>query len=199
VLKSAQVNTQTKQTQCAMPKVLKLVLEEPQVPRVAVCPTEVDYGGRGKKLPGATAVSLKTGRVTLAALPGTMALRAVAPEAVGPVVETCAPRGRTTASTSVVDVLLVWTTASASVVDVPLVQPGTAVEKVETCASGEASVSASVVDVPLVKPSIVVETREASDVQTMSPTSRGQVHVASAKAQRLNNNALVEWSRRAED
>jgi len=162
VLKSAQVNTQTEQTRRAKPKVPKSVLVEPQVPRVAVCPTEVGYSGRGKKLPGATAVSHMTGRVALAscpgrvalatrpkhvalaALPGTMALRAVAPEAVGPDVETCAPWG--------------GITASASVVYVPLIQPGTAVETVET--------------LPWVAPGMVVETRGASDVLTMSPTSR---------------------------
>jgi len=108
-----------------------------------VCPAKVGYGGRGKTLPGATAISHKMGRVALAtrpkgvaleALRGTMAPRAVAPESGRPVVETCA-LGRTTVS------------------------PGIVVETVETCASGQTTVS----------PSMVVETRGASNVQTVCP------------------------------
>ena len=173
VLKSTQVNTQMEQTQRAKPKLPKLVLVEPQVPRVVVCPTKVGYGGRGKKLPGAKAVLRMMGRVALAtcpkhvalaALPGTMAPRVVAPEAVGPHVETCAPQG--------------GITASASIVDVPLIQTGTAVEMVET--------------LPQVAPGRVVETRGASDVMTMSPTSRQQAPVASVKGRSPNNNTLVK-------
>ena len=125
VHKLAPANSQMERTQCKKLRVLKSVPVEPQLPRVAECPTEVGYGGRGKKLHGATAILRKMGHVAvvtrpgrvalgtrpkhvvLAALPGTIALRAIVPEARRPVVETCAPQVGATASTSVVDVPLV--------------------------------------------------------------------------------------------
>jgi len=84
VLKSAQVNTQTEQPRRTTPKVHKSVLVEPQMPRVAECPTEVGRGGWGQVFPVRTIAASKTWcgtlvshltRVVCATCPGTMVLR----------------------------------------------------------------------------------------------------------------------------
>jgi len=83
------------------------------MPRVAVCPTKVGYGGQGKRLPEVAAILHKTGCVAVATHLGTMTLRAVEPEAEGPVKT---------------KVLWVGAPASAPGVDVFLVKPVAAVE-----------------------------------------------------------------------